>query len=447
MVTRHSNPELHDGPGALPAIADLTPRLRAEMRKRWLYILPAVFITYSLAYLDRANYGFGAAAGLAATLHITNSQSALLGALFFLGYFLFQIPGVAYARRKSVTRLLFLALIGWGIFAALTGVIRVFWLLALDRLLLGVAESFVFPALLVLLTHWFTRAERSRTTTLLMLGNPVTLLWMSAATGYIIHAVGWQMAFILEGVPAVLWAFLWLLLVRDEPEQAKWLSTSAKEFLSQKLEQEQSSLPQIPNLKIAFRYPGVILLCVQYFFWSMGIYAFVLWLPMTIRMASSSNIQITGLLGAGPYLLAIALMMLTAHSSDRTLRRKGFIWPFLTISGVALIGSYFSIAHTFWVAYGFLIVAGGSMFAPYGPYFAIIPDILPKNVAGEVLALINSCGALGGFFGIWLAGLLQAHTGNSRLGFLFMSVSLIAAGVLIACLRTPAEPPLRAHHL
>ncbi|HET9088550.1 MAG TPA: MFS transporter, partial [Acidobacteriaceae bacterium] len=130
--------------------------IQRDMRKRWIFILPCVFVTYSLAYLDRANYGFGAAAGLAATLHISDSQSALLGALFFLGYFLFQIPGAAYARKNSAARLVFFALIGWGALAALTGVITTFWLLAVDRLLLGVAESVIFPAMLILLTHWFT---------------------------------------------------------------------------------------------------------------------------------------------------------------------------------------------------------------------------------------------------------------------------------------------------
>ena len=112
-------------------------------RQRWIYVLPAVFITYSLAYLDRANYGLGAAAGLAAALRITASQSALLG-LLFSGYFAFQVPGMAYARRHSSTRIIFTALVFWGTFAALTGVIRQFWLLALDRFLLGVARASSF---------------------------------------------------------------------------------------------------------------------------------------------------------------------------------------------------------------------------------------------------------------------------------------------------------------
>ncbi len=413
----------------------MSDQLRVELRKRWLFILPAVFITYSLAYLDRANYGFGAAAGLAATLHISSARSALLGALFFLGYFLFQIPGAAYARRHSATRLVFFALIGWGILASLTGVIRAFWLLALDRLLLGVAESFVLPAMLILLTNWFTRAERSRTNTLLMLGNPVTVLWMSALTGYIIHALGWQTAFVVEGIPAVLWAFFWIWLVRDRPSDAPWLSKISKEHLQRELAREQHALPVVSNLRIAFRHPDVVLICVQYFFWSVGVYGFVLWLPTIIRSGSSRSIQMTGLLGAGPYCLAIPLMLVAGNGADKSLRRKHYIWPFLMLAGIALFAACLTMAKAFWLAYAFLILAGGAMYAPYGPFFAIAPDILPANVAGEVMALINSCGALGGFFGIWIVGLLQAYTGNSREGFLFMGGSLLLSGLLTLRLR------------
>ncbi len=437
-MMQHSKAEGHGERNQMATRAEMSMQLRSDMRKRWLYIVPAVFITYSLACLDRFNYGLGAAGGLAATLHISDAQSALLGSLFFLGYFTLQIPGASYARRKSATRLVFVALISWGTLAALTGVIREFWLLALDRLLLGMAESVVIPATLILLTNWFTRAERSRTNTLLLLGSPVTVLWMSGATGYIIHALGWQMAFILEGAPAVLWAFIWLWLVHDRPQETPWLRDPAKEYLRQELHREQETLPQVPSIRKAFQHPSVILICIQYFFWSAGLYGFVLWLPSMIRRNSSHSIQITGLLGAVPYLLAILFMLLAAHHSDRSLRRKHFIWPFLILAGAALLASSFTIAHMFWLAYGFLIVAGGAMYAGYGPFFALVPDMLPKNVAGEVMALVNSCGALGGFFGIWLVGLLAAYTGNSRAGILFLSVSLILSGLIIAFLRSSA---------
>lgn len=417
-------------------------RVQRALRKRWLFILPSVFITYSLAYLDRANYGFGAAAGLAKTLNISGSQSALLGALFFLGYFLFQIPGAAFAGRKSARVLVFFALVTWGALASLTGVIRNFWLLAADRLLLGVAESFILPALLILLTNWFTRAERSRTNTLLILGNPVTVVWMSMATGYLIRAMGWQMTFVLEGIPSVIWGFVWIFLIRDHPHQAPWMSEDTCKALSDQLDREQWLLPKVESMTSALRHPSVVLLTVQYFFWSLGVYGFVLWLPTVIQKGASKGIAITGLLSAVPYIFAILLMLLVGYFSDRSFRRKRFIWPFLIVSGVALFGSYAMTGSNFWWAYGFLIVAGGAMYAPYGPFFAIVPEILPKNVAGEVTALINSCGALGGFAGTWLVGLLEARTGNSKAGFLLMSVSLVLSGIMIFAMRTASSNTL-----
>ena len=108
------------------------------LRRRWWYLLPAVFVTYSLAYLDRANYGFGAAAGLADTLHITARQTSLLGALFFGGYFAFQLPGATLAKRVSASRLVFVSLVAWGLMAAATGMVRTFWLLCVIPLTLRI---------------------------------------------------------------------------------------------------------------------------------------------------------------------------------------------------------------------------------------------------------------------------------------------------------------------
>jgi sugar phosphate permease len=411
-------------------------RIQTELRRRWLFLMPVVFFTYSLAYLGRSNFGFGAAAGLARSLNITESRAAFLGSVFFLGYFLFQVPAAAYARRKSATRLVFFALISWGVLSGLTGIIRDYWLLVVDRTLLGVAESLIFPSMLILLTNWFTRTERSRANAILILGNPVTVTWMAAVTGYLIKAVGWQMTFILEGIPSVIWAFVWLMIARDLPRDASWLSKESSRELEAELEREQTVLPALTNLSSALRVPGVILLCVQYAFWSFGVYGLVLWIPEMIRSGSTRGIETVGLLSAAPFLLAVVLMLVVAHFSDLALNRKVFVWPFLLLSGVALFCSYMTAGNNFWLAYVSLIVAGGAMYAPYGPFFAIVPEILPKTVAGEVMALINTCGAFGGFIGTWLVGWLQALTGNSRAGFFTMSMSLLVSAGIILCLRT-----------
>ncbi len=406
-------------------------RRDTDLQKRWTLLLPAVFVTYSLAYLDRANYGFGAAAGLAKTLHISGYQSSLLASLFFLGYFLPQVPAIALMQRTSARWMIFAALVAWGAFAALTGVIRIYWLLVVDRLLLGVAESFVFPAMLILLTRWFTRAERSRANTLMILGNPVTVLWMSAVTGFLIQAIGWQGAFILEGMVSVVWGLVFLAVVRDRPAKARWMGPEGRSALEQELEREQQSVPRMVSLGIAFRQRNVVRLCVNYFFWSLGVYGFVLWLPVVIRNATGAAMGRTGLLAAAPYLAAVLLMLVLSHFSDRSARRREFVWPCLIVAGAALAGSYFSVQHSFSWAFGFLIVAGSCMYAPYGPFFAMVPEMLPRNVAGETIALINCCGALGGFFGTYLVGVLQTATGSSKAGFLLMSVSVALSGVLL----------------
>jgi sugar phosphate permease len=410
----------------------------ASLRKRWWFLLPAVFITYSLAYLDRANYGFGAAAGLAATLRITDTDASLLGALFFLGYFVFQIPGASFARRRSATWLIFGALIVWGSLAALTGVIHDFWLLAADRFLLGVAESFIFPAMLLLLTRWFTRAERSRANTLLILGNPTTVLWMSAITGYLIRSFGWQRTFIFEGLPAIAWALVWIMVVRDYPQQARWMTSEAAERLETQLAKEQLSVVPVDAVRKVLLRGDVLLLSAQYFFWSLGIYGFVLWLPTILRKAGSLSIERTGLLAAVPYLGAALLMLLASYRSDKTLKRKQFAWPFLLIAGVALLGSSWFAERSFAVSFVCLVIGGACMYAPYGPFFAIIPERVPRNVVAEVLGLINGCGALGAFFGSYLVGFLQAVTKSSRAGYLLMSVSLILSALLLLALPAPS---------
>ncbi len=175
--------------------------------QRWRRLLPLAFVTYSLAYVDRSNYSLGAAGGLTHSLHITPGQVGLLGGLFFIGYFIFQVPAAEFAERRSVKPLMFWSLILWGTFAALQGVLRSFPLLLVDRFLLGVVEAAVIPAMLVFLTHWFSSRERGRADTFLLLGNPVTLLWM----------------FVIEGLPAIVWAFVFRALSDGQPRDAKWL--------------------------------------------------------------------------------------------------------------------------------------------------------------------------------------------------------------------------------
>ncbi len=397
---------------------------------RWYRLIPVAFITYSLAYLDRANFGFGAAGGMAEDLHITAAMSSLLGSLFFLGYFFFQIPGALYAANKSAKKLIFWSLILWGALAMATGMIsNVNWLIVI-RFMLGVVESAVMPSMLILLSRWFTKSERSRANTFLILGNPATILWMSILSGYLINSVGWRWMFILEGLPAIVWAFFWWRLVDDKPKDSTWLKDEDKIALEEQLQKEQQGIKPVRNYAEAFKSKVVVLLCLQYALWSIGVYGFVMWLPSIIKAAPNMDIVTTGWLSSVPYVFAIIGMLAASYFSDKTLNRKIFVWPFLLLGSIAFYCSYMVGTDNFWLSFVLLVIAGAAMYAPYGPFFAIITEILPHNVSGGAMALINSFGALGSFAGSYLVGYLNGTTGGFGASYIFMSGSLFLAAIL-----------------
>jgi sugar phosphate permease len=396
---------------------------------RWYRLIPVVFITYSLAYLDRANFGFGAAGGMAADLHVSSTMSSLLGSLFFLGYFFFQIPGTIYASNKSAKKLIFWSLILWGLFAMATGMINNVKILLVIRFMLGVFESAVFPSMIVLISRWFTREERSRANTLLMFGNPVTILWMSIISGYLIHAMGWRWMFICEGIPAILWAFFWWKLVNDKPGEAAWLSTDEKRLLAEALEKEQQKIKPVKNYITAFKSKSVILLSLLYLLWSFGIYGYVIWLPSIIHTAPGVGIVQTGWLSAVPYLMSIIAMIIVSYYSDRSLKRKIFIWPCFLIGAVAFYCLFLAGTNHFWISFTLLCIVGVTMYIPYGPFFAHMTEILPSNIAGGAIALINSFGALGAFGGSYLVGYLKGKTGDFGPSYLIMAGSLFLSAI------------------
>ena len=399
-------------------------------KSRWYRLIPVVFITYSLAYLDRANFGFAAAGEMARDLHITPGMSSLLGSLFFLGYFFFQIPGAHYASKYSARKLIFWSLILWGACATATGMVSNVTALIGIRFLLGIVESAVFPAMLILLSRWFTKSERSRANTFLILGNPATILWMSILSGYLINAYGWRWMFIIEGIPAIIWALFWWRLVDDRPKDARWLTQQEKEDFEAQLQREQEGIKPVRNYAAAFKSKAVILFCLQYGLWSIGVYGFVMWLPSIIKAAPDMNIVATGWLSSIPYLFAIISMLTASYFSDKTLKRKVFVWPFLLIAAIAFYGSYLIGTSDFWLSFILLVIAGAAMYAPYGPFFAILPEILPANVVGGAMALINSFGALGSFAGAYLVGYLNGKSGNFGASYIFMAGSLLLSALI-----------------
>ena len=425
---------------------------RTRAASRFARVVPLAFVTYSLAYLDRVNWGYAESGGLKHTLNISAAVASFTAAAFFIGYIVLQIPGASYAAHRSAKKILFWALVMWGGISVTTGLVRSPSVLITLRVLLGLVEGVVYPSLLVFLTHWFTKPERSRANTLLILGNPLTVTWASALSGYVIqffdkHRVGplagWQMMFVIEGLPSVIWAFVWLALAADGPADARWLAADEATAVQEKLDREQQSIPHMANYLVAFSDPRVLLLCGQFLAWSVGIYGFVMWLPTIVREGSKRGVGQAGLLTAIPYLLSCIIMFAVSAVSDRWLVRRPFVWPPLLLGAVALYGSYLAGAGHFGLAFVGLIVAGICMYAPYGPFWAMVAEMVPRNVVGESMALINTAGAVGGGIGTYFVGWLKDSIGLGP-AFIFMAAALVASGIFTLLVRTRADHALAA---
>jgi MFS family permease len=176
----------------------------------------------------------------------------------------------------------------------------------------------------------------------------------------------------------------------------------------------------------------VLLLCAQYLLWSLGVYGFVFWLPSIVKAGAHTGIGATGLISAVPFAIASAAMWLNSRASDRSGRRPVYVWPWLVLGAAAFYGSYLLGPTRFWPSFALLIVAGVAMYAPYGPYFAHITELLPERLTGPAVGLVNSFGALGGFAGSYLVGWLDSATGGQAWSFRVLALSLaLAAGLTI----------------
>ena len=157
----------------------------------------------------------------------------------------------------------------------------------------------------------------------------------------------------------------------------------------------------------------------------------MMWMPSILKNAAQMDIVAVGWLAAVPYLAAICLMLTVSWLSDKYQNRKLFIWPLLLIAAIAFFASWMLGNQSFWLSYALLVVAAACMYAPYGPFFALIPELLPRNVSGVSMGLINSFGALGAFLGAWLVGYLNGIMGGPGASYTFMAIALLASVVLM----------------
>ena len=422
-----------------PAQSGFEAALVSKLTRR---LVPFLFLLYIVAYLDRINVGF-AALQMQGQLRLSDEVYGLGAGLFFAGYFVFQLPSNLLLERVGARRWLAALMVVWG--AVSTSMIFVrtphgFYAL---RFLLGVAEAGFFPGVILYLKNWFPADARARTVAWFMTAAPLSGVVGGPISGALLglhHAglAGWQWMFIMEGIPAVLLGGLAACYLTDRPAAATWLSDEQRDWLLATLRQEsqQTAAVSRTNVWAAFTHPGIWLLVLVYFGLDTVSYGISLWLPNLIRSLSGVSDFVIGLLSTIPYIAAAISMVLVGMHSDRSGERRWHtaLPAFVGASGLLLAAQSTSVVPMI----AGITVAVLGVFSMLGPFWTMPTSLLTGSAAAAAIALINSVGNLGGFFGPYIIGLVRTHTGSFKNGLLVVGATLAVGGAIALLVRLRA---------
>jgi ACS family tartrate transporter-like MFS transporter len=415
-------------------------------------LIPFLFLLYVVAYLDRINVGF-AALQMKQDVGLSDRAYGLGAGIFFVGYFLFEIPSNLILERVGARLWIARIMITWGVISASMMLVRGPASFQVLRFLLGVAEAGFFPGMILYLTYWFPAAERARTVARFMtataiagvLGGPISgaLLSLHGSGGL----AGWQWLFLVEGIPAVVLGLVVLAALPDRPAEAGWLTLEEQSHLATLVEDEARERARLhgESLSAALANPRVWLLALLYFVLVVGLYGVSLWLPEIVKgLAGWSNL-VVGLVTILPYLVAAVAMVVIGADSDRRGERRWHVALPAFTGALGLVLASQAQAPT--LALAALSLAALGIFGAFGPFWAMPTAFLGGSAAAGGIALINSIGNLGGFVGPSLIGLVHESTQSFAGGLLALAASLLVAGLLALCVSraslagsAPAEP-------
>ena len=402
-------------------------------QQRWLRIIPVALLMYTISYIDRTNVSLALdpkISNLMKDLFMDDRMKGEAAGIFFFGYLLLQIPGGYLASYWSARKIISLCLIGWGICAIGCGLAHTFRQFEWMRFLLGVAESGVFPATLVLLANWFPRAERARANAYWQLCQPLAVAGSAPITGWLLGQYGWQPMLILEGILPFIWLPIWWFCIRDHPGEASWISPEEKNFLETTLQKESAELepPQKISWLERFRHPSILVMIALYFLHNCAAYGCMTFFTDGLKGKGFSAVQY-GFLFAVPYAVTAVIMILNSWHSDKTHERRGHVAAVYFMSGTSLILSVLFRQH-FWISYALMCLAIPGPFAAMAPFWAIPSETLPRAAMGIVMGLVNAFGNLGGYAGNYLVGWLKNEYQTTAIPFSVLGVGmLVCAGL------------------
>jgi ACS family tartrate transporter-like MFS transporter len=415
------------------------------VRKLLWRLLPFLFLLYIVNYLDRINVGF-AALQMRSQLRFTDDVFGTGFGIFFVGYFFLQVPSNLALSRVGARRWMAGIMVVWGIVSCAMIFVQTPRDFYVMRFVLGAAEAGFFPGIILYLKNWFPSSARARAVAIFMTANPLAGVVGGPISGALLNLhhfelAGWQWMFIIEGLPAILLAVIVLFTLKDRPSDATWLEEHERQWLTAVLENEHLEKSKISGSDIedAFLNWRIWLLMIVYFGLTASAYGLILWLPSYIKSLSHlGNFEI-GIVSVIPYMATAAAMVVIGTRSDKSGQHRMY-----------LAGSAFSAAVFLFIAaqtssivsgMAFVTLALAATFCMQGPFWATATSLMSGTAAAVAIALINSFGNLGGYFGPYIIGSKRSSGSGFAGGMLVITVCLVLAGILSLVVRQPHRRP------
>lgn len=414
--------------------------VRSARLKVYCNIVLPLFITSVIAYLDRVNLSY-VAISMRQDLGFSERVLGFGAGIFFVGYVLFEVPGALIAERNSpkwwIARIMFSWGIVSGMMAFVTNELQFYTL----RFLLGAAEASLYPVLYAsCIPRWFAAADRARAIALMLTSLQLSSIIGSPLAGMLIDfpqpfgLSGWQSLFLIESIPAILFAFVLVFWMADSPEQAWWLDDRERAFLINQSQAEKlhNVTRQRFTLGQALRDREVIKLCAAYFFWITGFWGFNYWMPTELKEASGWSHVAVGWMIVIPMGLSLICMCWVGHHSSVTGEKRwhGASGMFLAALGLTVGTS----VDNGYIGFICLCASAIGVYAAFGVWWSYPTTFLSGAAAAGAIGLINSSGNVGGFIGPYLTAFLKDVTGSSQSGWWFLAACLACAGIIMLTL-------------
>ncbi len=428
-------------------------------RKAYLRLLPLLFVCYVIAYVDRVNVSFAKLNMQDDLAHrgFTESVFGFGMGIFFLGYLLLEIPGTLLVERWSARKWICRIMVSWGFVASLTAFVTTPFQFYAVRFLLGLAEAGFFPGVIVFLTHWFPRRDRTKALAYFLVATPIAQVIGPPISDQIMaigeHGnpmiwgmVGWQWVYILWGIPAVLLGLVVLAHLTDRPRQARWLTEEEREALEAELAAEKAAQQgQSGHMTVwqALSNPKVILLALAYFFVVTGNYGVEMYMASILKDWYGLDVTKVAYLIIIPPIGSLVGQLFVGWNSDRTRERRWHAaMPILLGAGALLLAP--DSHGSLWLTVGLFTLAMMGLKA-YLPAFWSLPSLLmTESAAAASIGLINSFGNLGGWVGPTVVGVVKQYSGDYRYGLWYLAGSMVVAAAIIVGLGLGGrltEPP------